>query len=254
MKNILVIAGSDPSGGAGIELAIRIYQKLGIYTFNAITAITAQNSKGVQDFIFVDKDIFKKQLNSISDDFKIDLIKIGIIGDKSLIDTFLKWYKELNIKIPIVIDTVLKSTADKSLISNDNLWNSYKELLSISTIITPNLKEAQILSGKKEINDIIKYFREIGIKNGVITGGDISLDVAEDIIFSTNDIRMISTSKIKLDNEIHGTGCFFSNILGYYYLENGDIFLSSQKAKDMITNYIKNKTQKIGSGYYYFIV
>jgi len=251
-KKILVIAGSDPSGGAGIELAIKIYQKLGAYTLNVITAITAQNSMGVKDFIFVDRDIFLKQLKSISEDFDFDMIKIGIIGDKLLIDTFISWYFKLKKKVPIIIDTVLKSTSNKNFFDNDLLWNSYKKLLSISTIITPNLQEAKLLTQKENIEDIIKQFREIGVENGVITGGDIVSDLAKDYLFSTDKIEDISIKKILLDNEIHGTGCFFSNILGFYYIDNRDIFISSKMAKKMITLYIQKNIIKLGNGYYYF--
>ena len=255
MQQVLIVAGSDPSGGAGLELATKFFKGINYYAFTVTTALTAQNSLGVQTFEFVSHPIFLSQLSSISSDFRIDIIKIGLITDSALIYSFLDWYDALKGNKPkIIFDPILKSTSQKEFFNDSEILSAVRELIAISDLITPNRKEAMMISGKALIEDIVKYFTNLGVKGGVITGGDEDDDYAVDYAFDKNEIKKLSYEKIKLDNEVHGTGCLFSNSLSYYYLETGNIIESAQRAKAMVSFNIRNNIKKIGKGYYYFIL
>jgi len=255
MQQILVIAGSDPSSGAGLELATKFFDHINYYTFNITTAITAQNSLGVQDFKYTAHPIFLSQLSSISSDFRIDIIKIGLITNAALIYSFLDWYNSIKgNKPPIVFDPILKSTSNKKFFDDKEILEAIRELISICDIITPNYKEAMIISGKAEINDMYNYFRKLGVKGGVITGGDEDDEQATDYVFTQEHERVLSYPKAKIDDEIHGTGCLFSNAITYYYIETLNIIESAQRAKAMVSFNIRNNLKKLGKGYYYFIL
>ncbi len=254
MQQILVIAGTDPSAGAGLELANKFFHSIHYYTFNITTAITAQNSRGVQEFKYVEHPIFISQLSSISSDFRIDAIKIGLISNTALIYSFIDWYNALKTKPFIVFDPVLKSTSEKSFINDQETLTAIRQLIGLCDIITPNYKEAMIISQKTETNDMINYFRTLGVKGGVITGGDEDNKNAIDHIFTKNEQKEISYPKIQLDEEIHGTGCLFSNAITYYYNETSNIIDSAQRAKAMVSFNIRNNIKRIGNGYYYFIL
>ena len=255
MQQVMIIAGNDPSSGAGLELATKFFDRISYYTFNITTAVTAQNSKGVQDFKYIPHPIFLSQLSSVSSDFRIDIIKIGLIANETLIYSFLDWYNSLEgKKPPIIFDPILKSTSDKEFYADNKILAAMRELIGVCDIITPNFKEAMMISGKAVIDDMIEYFRNLGVKGGVITGGDEDKDYAVDNVFTRKERKVLSYPKAKLDNEIHGTGCLFSNALTYYYLETSDIMESAQRAKAMVSFNIRNNLKKIGKGYYYFVL
>ncbi len=253
MNHILIVAGSDPSSGAGIELSMRYFELQKYYPFCVTTALTAQNSKGVQDFLYTPHPIFLNQLSSLSSDFRIDLIKIGLIAEVHLIYAFIDWYQALKVKPPVVFDPVLISTSDKKFYANDEVITGMREIIKLSTIITPNVKEASILSGKTEIPEMIDYFKNLGVKGIVITGGDNDKDIALDYVFDGNKTEKLSYPKIKVDNEIHGTGCLYSSAISYYYLETNNIMESATRAKAYVAYNIRNNIKKIGSNYYYFV-
>jgi len=255
MQQVLVVAGSDPSGGAGLELATKFFSNIQYYTFTVTTAITAQNSRGVQTFKYVAHPIFLSQLSSISSDFRIDMIKVGLIADVALIYSFIDWYNSIKgTKPAIVFDPILKSTSESEFFSNKETLAAIRELISICDIITPNYKEAMLISTKSEIKDIVNYFRKLGVKGGVITGGDENNKLAVDYAFTQTKEIKLSYPKIELDDDVHGTGCLFSNAITYYYIETLDIIESAKKAKAMVAFNIRNNIKKIGNGYYYFIL
>ena len=255
MQQVLVIAGNDPSSGAGLELATKFFDHINYFTFNITTAITAQNSLGVQDFKYTSHPIFLSQLSSISSDFRIDIIKIGLITNTALIYSFLDWYNSLKgNKPPIIFDPILKSTSNKEFFNDKEILGAIRELISICDIITPNFKEAMIISGKATIKDMTEYFRNLGVKGGVITGGDEDENQATDYVFTQKEEKVLSYPKTKLDNEIHGTGCLFSNAITYYYVETLNIIESAQRAKAMVSFNIRNNLKKLGKGYYYFLL
>ncbi|MBN2695483.1 bifunctional hydroxymethylpyrimidine kinase/phosphomethylpyrimidine kinase, partial [bacterium] len=270
IKKVLHIAGSDPSGGAGVELGNSFFTTKSIYQFSVITIQTVQNSKGVHYGVYTTPELFKNILYSISDDFDFDFILLGIIANSELIDVFLNWYKSLNKKTPIGFDPVLKSSSKYDFYSEDSILNKTGELLPYLEFITPNIYEAKLLTStildknSKIKNDNLKnmgYYIDklvdLGAKRGVITGGDIDSDKATDFAFEilngkTINVKKFETEKIKLTKEIHGTGTLFSSLLSYYLMSNYSFFEAVEKSKNDILNYIKYSKFTPGSGYYYF--
>ena len=174
--NLLSIGGSDPSSGAGIQSDVKTFSSLNAYGLTVITAITGQNTSNFGMVEPVSKKILKNQLESIISDFKIDGIKIGMVYNSEIIKTIYQQLKKL--KIPIVVDPVVKSTTGGMLIEKSAITNFQKFIIPLATIITPNKFEAEILT-KMKINSkntpekIAKILQKMGAKNVVITGIDI---------------------------------------------------------------------------------
>lgn len=253
MQQIMVIAGSDPSGGAGLQIAERFFKEMNYYSFSVVTAITAQNTRGVQGFEYVKHPLFLRQLSSIISDFRVDLINLGMIGEPHLIYSYLDWFSHLKIKPPVVFDPVLRSSSGKDLFSDGGVISATRELLKEVTIVSPNFHEAQLLTGCDDHESMVKAFRNLGVKGGVITGGDSDPDHAVDYAFDQDNIEVLSYPKIKLDTEIHGTGSLFSAAVSYYFLETFNIIEAIRRAKARVTYHIRNDIKKLGSGYYLFV-
>jgi hydroxymethylpyrimidine kinase/phosphomethylpyrimidine kinase len=216
LKKALTIAGSDSSGGAGIQADIKTFSALGIYCSTVITVLTAQNTETVSDIFITPSKFFGNQILSTIKDIEPDVIKIGVLYDNSIIDIV---YDTLfQSKIPIVLDPVLFSGTGIKLLKETAYDNFKKKIIPISLIITPNLQEAGILSGikissEKELIESAYKIIELGASNVIIKGGH---NVAEnskifDILVEKdgNNITKAYNNKLKI-GETHGTGCNFS--------------------------------------------
>jgi len=171
--NLLSIGGSDPSSGAGIQSDVKAFAEFNTYGLTVITAITGQNTSSFGMIEPVSQKILKNQLESIVSDFKIDGIKIGMVFNSQIIKTLHHQLKKL--KIPIVVDPVLKSTTGGMLIERDAIVDFQKYIIPLATVITPNKFEAEILSktkinSKRDLEKSAKIIQKMGAKNVVITG------------------------------------------------------------------------------------
>ena len=169
--NLLSIGGSDPSSGAGIQSDIKSFSKFNVYGLTVITGITAQNTKNFGMVEPVSEEILKDQLQSVFSDFKIDGIKIGMVYNSKIIKVIHNQLKKL--KIPIIVDPVIKSTTGGTLLEKSSIKDFQKFIIPIATVITPNEYEAKILSNTKtKISNkkMAKKIQEMGSKNVVITG------------------------------------------------------------------------------------
>lgn len=206
MNIILSIAGSDSGGGAGIQADIKSAQYHGVFATTAITAITAQNTLGVQGVVTLEPSFVQEQIKSVLSDFNVKAIKIGMLGSKDLIKAVRKSLKKVN--IPIILDPVAISRAGSKLLDDDAI-ETLKELFSIATIITPNKHEAKLffdVSLKEDILSCDNYDTNILFKNI-----EESNDKCVDILLDKNgDIKEYSTPKATISNT-HGTGCSFSS-------------------------------------------
>ncbi|MGN6708027.1 MAG: bifunctional hydroxymethylpyrimidine kinase/phosphomethylpyrimidine kinase [Candidatus Nitrosocosmicus sp.] len=222
MKKALTIAGSDSSGGAGIQADIKTFSALGLYGTTVLTVLTAQNTKTVADILVVPEPFFKNQLLSVLDDIKPDIIKIGVLYDTTIIDTV---YQALYpLKIPIVLDPVLISGTGIKLLKEDSYDAFKKKIIPLSFVITPNLYEAEILSENKIKDEktlvesafnIIKY----GTCNVIIKGILDPIDNSKvfDILVQKNSDTLTRLYNKRLNiNETHGTGCNFSSSLASF--------------------------------------
>ncbi len=246
--NILSIGGSDPSSGAGIQSDIRVFSVLGAHTLTAITAITSQNTSKFGTVEPVSHKMLKKQLESLFSDFKIDGIKIGMVYNSKIIKVI---HQQLNkLKIPIVVDPVIKSTTGGSLIENNAKKDFQKYIIPLATIITPNKTEAEILSKikistKNTPEKVAKEIQNMGAKNVIITGIEDKKNKVSDFVLEKNSKYIISGNKIPKIN--HGSGCNHSAALIYSLAKKKSIKESLYFAKKFTYNSIKN-AKKIGKG------
>ena len=246
--NLLSIGGSDPSSGAGIQSDIKAFSSFNAHGLTVITAITGQNTSSFGMIEPVSQKILKNQLESVISDFKIDGIKIGMVYNSQIIKILYQQLRKL--KIPIVVDPVLKSTTGGSLIKNSAIKDFQKFLIPLATIITPNKFEAEILS-KSKINKkntpekIAKMIQKMGAKNVIITGIDTKKNQISDFVLEKNNQYFVSGDKIH--KIIHGSGCNYSAAIIFSLAKNKTIKESARFAKQITYDSIKN-SKKLGKG------
>ncbi|HKX96973.1 MAG TPA: bifunctional hydroxymethylpyrimidine kinase/phosphomethylpyrimidine kinase, partial [Candidatus Nitrosocosmicus sp.] len=253
MKKVMTIAGSDSSAGAGIQADIKTFSALGVYGTTVITTLTAQNTRTISDILVVPSKFFKNQLTTTLDDIKPDVIKIGVLYSKSIINIVKDILK--NFENPIVVDPVLYSGTGIKLLDDDSFEQFKREIIPLSYVITPNLKEAQFLSKIiiSNMNDMTKAAYEIfklGPSNIIIKGGhDAAKDrKIVDFLFRDKNIepQQIVHKRLKID-ETHGTGCNFSAAIASFLAKGYDISESFQLANSYVYEALQNSNQ-IGSG------
>ncbi len=209
--NVLTIAGSDPSSGAGIQGDIKTFSALGVYGFSVVTALTSQNSSKFFKSEPVSPDVIKSQIRSVLSDFKIDAIKIGMVYDKKTIRSI---HAELqNLKVPIVLDPVFQSSTGGVLLQEDAFSDFKKILVPLSFVITPNIPEAEKIAGVKiktwsDAKKAALKINSIGAKNVVIKGGHMQGGKVIDLLLEGKRFHMFARKR--LPRESHGGGCIFS--------------------------------------------
>ncbi|MBI2128479.1 MAG: bifunctional hydroxymethylpyrimidine kinase/phosphomethylpyrimidine kinase [Nitrosarchaeum sp.] len=245
--NLLSIGGSDPSSGAGIQSDIKTFDSLNAHGLTVITAITSQNTSSFGMIEPVSQKILKNQLDSVISDFKIDGIKIGMVYNSEIIKTI---YRELkNIKIPIVLDPIIKSTTGGLLVEKRAIKDFKKFLIPLATVITPNKFEAEYLSeikidSKKSLQKAAKKIQDMGAKNVAITGLETNGQIS-DFILERENQYIISGKKIPKIN--HGSGCNYSSSL-LFSLVNGASLKEAVKFSKQFTYDSIKKAKNIGYG------
>ncbi len=237
MKTSLSIAGSDCSGGAGIQADIKTMTMNGVYAMSAITALTAQNTMGVSDIAEVSPDFLEKQLDMIFTDIYPDSVKIGMVPDIRLIKVIadrLLFYKAKN----IVVDPVMVSTSGADLIQSEAVGTMKELLLPLATLITPNIPEAEVLSGIKikTADDMITAAVYINKTYGcsVLLKGGHNINDANDLLFQNGEIKWFYGKRINNPNT-HGTGCTLSSAVAANLAKGFCLEVSIQRAKDYIS-------------------
>jgi hydroxymethylpyrimidine/phosphomethylpyrimidine kinase len=222
-SKLLIIAGSDSSGGAGIQADIKTATSLGVYAMTAITAITAQNTTGVKSIVPVPpKEIFN-QISFSVQDIKPNSVKIGMLQNVGVIKEVIKAIKKYKLK-NIIIDPVMVAKGGHRLISNSSINYLRKKLLPYALLVTPNIPEAETLIKKRiqTLEDVIKAGKEIlkfGPKFVLIKGGHTNKSFIEDVLISKNNIKIFKNKKIKTKNT-HGTGCTLSSAIASFISKN----------------------------------
>ncbi len=240
MKTVLSIAGSDPSGGAGIQADLKTISAHGLYGMSVITALTAQNTMGVSDIFPVPADFFEKQLDSVLCDIFPDAVKIGMIPNKEIAEMIGTILEKYNVK-NIVSDTVMISTSGRRLMESGTLNIFLEKILKRSALITPNIPEAEILSEItiNSVDDMKKAAEIISRKTGaavLVKGGHLD-GAAADILFDGNFYEYVS-KRINNPNT-HGTGCTLSSATACGFAAGKTIPESVSAAKEYITKTIK---------------
>ena len=247
--NLLSIGGSDPSSGAGIQSDVKVFSEFNVHGLTVITAITGQNTSRFGMVEPVSKKILKNQLESILEDFKIDGIKIGMVYNSEIIKT-LNQQQLQKLKIPIVVDPLIKSTTGGALLKKSAISDFQKYIIPLATVITPNRFEAEVLSktrinSKNSIEKIAKIIQKMGAKNVVITGIEGKNNKITDFVLEKNTKYFVSGDKIAITN--HGSGCNYSAAMIFAITKNKTVHQSVKFSKEFTYNSIKN-SRKIGKG------
>ncbi len=240
MKTVLTIAGSDCSGGAGIQADIKTITVHGLYAMSAITALTAQNTTGVYGISEVSSDFLTNQLDCIFKDIFPDAVKIGMVSDKPLIKAIAASMKKYEAK-NIVLDPVMVSTSGSRLMAEDASDCLIKELIPLADIITPNLAEAEVLSGmaitdKDEMEKAARIIAE-DFNGAVLIKGGHSSDNSDDLLYTDGSMIWIEGKRIDNPNT-HGTGCTLSSAIACGLAEGKELPQAVREAKDFISGAI----------------
>ena len=215
MNTALTIAGSDSCGGAGIQADIKTMTANGVYAMSAITALTAQNTTGVTDIMEVTPEFLAEQLDAIFSDIYPDAVKTGMVASTSLIETIASKLRDNKVK-NVVVDPVMVATSGAKLISDDAIETLKKELLPLATVITPNIPEAEVLSGMeiKSEEDMIKSAEMISNTFGcaVLCKGGHKVNDANDLLYRDGGYVWFKGKRIDNPNT-HGTGCTLSSAI-----------------------------------------
>ena len=237
MKTALTIAGSDSSGGAGIQADIKTMTCNGIYAMSAVTALTAQNTTGVTAIMEVEPEFLKEQIKACVTDIFPDAVKTGMVSSSKLIKVISDSIKEFGLK-NIVVDPVMVATSGAKLITDEAIDSLKKELLPLATVITPNIPEAEVLNGDKIAsekdmeNAARKIYSDLGC--AVLLKGGHNLNDANDFLFDGNEGVWFYGRKINNPNT-HGTGCTLSSAIAANLAKGFSLSESVKNAKDYIS-------------------
>ena len=246
-SKVLIIAGSDSSGGAGIQADIKTVSSLGSYAMTAITAVTSQNTTGVKSIVSIPPKEISNQIEFTTQDIKPGSIKIGMLHSKKVIEAISRSLKKINIS-KVVLDPVMVAKGGAKLIDNKAIDNIKKELFRKIFLITPNIPEAEILTKTKikSIEDMIhsgNLLVKLGVKNVLIKGGHIKSNRMTDILINKKELILFKSKKYITKNT-HGTGCTLSSAIATY-LSRGKTL---KKACELGIKYVN---QAIGSNLNY---
>jgi hydroxymethylpyrimidine/phosphomethylpyrimidine kinase len=219
-SKVLIIAGSDSSGGAGIQADIKTVTALGSYAMTAITAITAQNTTGVKSIIPINSQDILNQIIFTSSDIKPDAIKIGMLHSSKVINSVINALNKIKVS-KIILDPVMIAKSGARLIDNKAINILKNKLIKKVSLITPNIPEAEVLTNTKiNSTDDMIYAANIllnkGAKNILVKGGHLNTSFVQDIFVNKNEIIIFKNKKITTKNT-HGTGCTLSSAITTFY-------------------------------------
>ena len=237
MKTALTIAGSDSSGGAGIQADIKTMTANGVYAMSAITALTAQNTTGVAAIMDVTPEFLGQQLDCVFTDIFPDAVKIGMVSSGAIIAKIAEKLKEYNAE-NVVIDPVMVATSGAKLISDDAVAILKKELLPLADLLTPNIPEAEVLTGKKITlaDDMLSAAEAISEEFGcaVLCKGGHKLNDANDLLWYDGHVDWFCGKRIDNPNT-HGTGCTLSSAIASNLAKGYDMKTAVERAKAYIS-------------------
>jgi hydroxymethylpyrimidine/phosphomethylpyrimidine kinase len=240
MKTALTIAGSDPTGGAGLQADLRVFRAFGVHGLSAPSALTAQNTTGVRDILPVEGDFFLRQLETLLEDIRPDAVKTGMLYSMRVAEIVSDAIKKYSLR-NLVLDPVTVSSTGRSLVEDGVLDVIRQRLFPLSRVITPNIYEASLYSGVniegiKDMEEAAAKLRGMGAEVVIITGGHLE-GITVDLYSDGSGFRRMESEKI--EGDYHGTGCAFSSAIAAL-LATGHIPLdAAKKAKDFVQNAIR---------------
>ena len=250
MKKVLTIAGSDCSGGAGIQADLKTFSAHGVFGMSVVVSVVAENTSRVIAIEDISPNIIKKQMDAVFEDIEVDAVKIGMLSGRECMQAVRSGLKEYRPK-NIVIDPVMIAKGGHALMQENSLDYFISELIPFADILTPNIPEAITITGMNitTVDDMKKAATAIysmGAKSVLVKGGHLAGD-AEDILFDGKSFYSFKTKRVNTKNT-HGTGCTFSSAIASNLALGMDSFTAVQKAKEYVTMAISHSLD-IGKGH-----
>jgi hydroxymethylpyrimidine/phosphomethylpyrimidine kinase len=240
MKTVLTIAGSDSCGGAGIQADLKTISALGAYGMIAITAVTAQNTMGVLSVRELDVDIIRDQINCLYDDIVVDAVKVGMVSSVEIIDVIGECLQK-NRAVNIVLDPVMVSKSGYHLLREEAREELVKVLFPLAEVVTPNLYEAELLTGDKietlaQMEQAALKIHGLGTLKVIVKGGHLTGD-AIDVVYDGENFSYLKGERIETKNT-HGTGCTFSSAIATLLARGYPLPEAASLAKEYINGAI----------------
>lgn len=261
MRKALSIAGSDSSGGAGIQADLKTFAACGVYGTCVVTSITAQNTVTIEQSFELPVELIRAQMDAVFSDFKIGALKTGMLSSSAIVETVAQKLGEVGAK-NLVIDPVIISKSGFPLLKSDALENVKSQLLPLATLVTPNIYEAELLTGFsiKTLHDVkraAEYILGYGCHSVLIKGGHLPGEKATDVLFDGREFRTFDAERINVKG-VHGTGCTFSAAITAHLARGEELTEAILHAKEYTTNVIRYSLD-VGKGFrqahhFYFLV
>lgn len=262
IPNVLSIAGSDSSGGAGVQADLKVFSALGVYGASVITAITAQNTLGVMAVDDVSIDVIQAQIQTVFADIEIGVVKIGMLSNAdviALVANELASLKRINKIQHIVLDPVMVATSGDALLVENAVSTLREKLIPMATLVTPNLPEASALIGqrvatKEDMESVVPLLRALKAENILLKGGHLDSDVLDcetsaDLLITSESAHWLSDKRVKTNNT-HGTGCTLSSAIAAYLAKGETLENAVFNAKAYIQSAIENADRlSVGTGH-----
>lgn len=248
----LTIAGSDSSGGAGIQADLKTFQAFDVYGMSVITSVTAQNTFEVKAIYDLPREMIALQIDSIFEDIDVDAVKTGMLSNEEIIETVADRLSFYNVE-KVIVDPVMVSKSKARLLKESAEKKFIELIIPLAFLITPNIPEAEVISGIeiKNIEDMknsAEKIKEMGAKNVLIKGGHLEGDKSTDILFDGIKFYLFEEKRV-LSKNTHGTGCTFSSAITACLARGEDLYDAVKKAKQYITVAIKEAPDNIGKGF-----
>ena len=239
MYRALTIAGSDSGGGAGIQADLKTFAALGVYGMSALTAITAQNTVGVQGVFELPADFVGLQIDSVVTDIGVDAVKTGMLANTEIIAMVATKVREHNLP-NLVVDPVMVAKSGDPLLREDAYQALVRELIPLAKVLTPNLHEARALTGLEigsleQMREAARAIHELGAQNVVVKGGHLpGSDESVDILYDGHDFIEFTAPRVETRNT-HGTGCTFASAIAAELAKGKSVTEAVRAAKEFIT-------------------
>lgn len=247
----LSIAGTDPSGGAGIQADLKTFQELEVYGMSVVTAVVSQNTMGVKTYLDMPLELIESQIDAVFEDIPPDAVKTGMLSQSAVIELVAAKLKQYRVR-HYVMDPVMVAKSGDPLLAEEARKTLVQVLLPLCEVVTPNLPEAEVMLGR-EIRDLAamrdaakRLVEEYGVKAAVVKGGHLSGD-ARDVVYDGNVMEELAASKVQTPHT-HGTGCTFSAAICAQLAKGSSVFEAVALAKRFITCAVRD-TLGIGKGH-----
>ncbi len=256
-KTALTVAGSDPSGGAGIQADLKTFSALGCYGMSVITALTSQNTMGVRDIYEVSPEFVESQLNAILDDIEVHAVKIGMMHSPAIIEVVARCLEKYSVE-KLVVDPVMFAKSGDRLIRDDAIDTLRERLVPRATVLTPNLPEAgELLRRSIKTRDHMEESAHALLDEGpscvVIKGGHLDFGGSDDYLAFRNGNKIEGQwfySRRETTSNMHGTGCTFASAITAFLAKGWDLKEAVQSAKEYIAGAVEAGSEySIGKGH-----